>query len=54
MKPITVAATIPEQRERVYAFLDALANHESFTDPRSLFDCLPFRVPNPSACSPSG
>jgi hypothetical protein len=32
MKPVTVAVTIPEQRERVYAFLDVLGNHESFMD----------------------
>ena len=32
MKPVTVTVTVPEQRERVYAFLDVLANHESFTD----------------------
>ena len=32
MKPVTVTVTVPEQRQRVYAFLDVLANHESFTD----------------------
>ena len=32
MKPVTVTITVPQQRERVYTFLDVLANHESFTD----------------------
>ena len=32
MKPVTVTITVQQQRERVYAFLDVLANHESFTD----------------------
>jgi hypothetical protein len=32
MKPVTVTVTVPEPRERVYEFLDVLANHESFTD----------------------
>ena len=32
MKPVTVTITVPQQRERVYAFLDVLANHEPFTD----------------------
>jgi hypothetical protein len=32
MKPVTVSVTVPEPREDVYAFLDVLGNHESFTD----------------------
>lgn len=32
MKPVTVSVNVPNSREEVYAFLDVLANHESFTD----------------------
>jgi hypothetical protein len=32
MKPVTVSVDVPNEREEVYAFLDALANHEPFTD----------------------
>jgi uncharacterized protein YndB with AHSA1/START domain len=32
MKPITVSTTVDQPREEVFAFLDVLANHESFTD----------------------
>ena len=32
MKPVTVSVTVPNSRGDVYAFLDVLANHESFTD----------------------
>jgi hypothetical protein len=32
MKPVTVSTTINRPQEDVYAFLDVLANHESFTD----------------------
>jgi hypothetical protein len=32
MKPVTVSAEVPNEREEVYAFLDVLANHEPFTD----------------------
>jgi Polyketide cyclase / dehydrase and lipid transport len=32
MEPVTVSVEVPESREDVYAFLDRLANHESFTD----------------------
>jgi hypothetical protein len=32
MKPVAVSVRVPDSREDVYAFLDRLANHESFTD----------------------
>ena len=32
MDPVTVSVNVPDSREDVYAFLDRLANHESFTD----------------------
>jgi hypothetical protein len=32
MKPVTVSVDVPKGREDVYAFLDVLANHESFSD----------------------
>ena len=32
MRPVTVAITVPNDREEVYDFLDVLANHEPFTD----------------------
>lgn len=32
MQPVTVSVDVPDSREDVYAFLDRLANHESFTD----------------------
>ena len=32
MKPVSVSVRVPDSREDVYAFLDRLANHESFTD----------------------
>jgi hypothetical protein len=32
MKPVAVSTTIARPREEVFAFLDVLANHESFTD----------------------
>jgi Polyketide cyclase / dehydrase and lipid transport. len=32
VKPVTVSVSVPNSREEVYAFLDVLANHESFTD----------------------
>jgi hypothetical protein len=32
MKPVTVSAEVPNDREEVYAFLDVLANHEPFMD----------------------
>jgi Polyketide cyclase / dehydrase and lipid transport len=32
VKPVTVSVNVPNSREEVYAFLDVLANHESFTD----------------------
>lgn len=32
MEPVTVSVEVPDSREDVYAFLDRLANHESFTD----------------------
>jgi hypothetical protein len=31
-KPVTVSVDVPQDRERVYDFLDVMANHESFTD----------------------
>jgi len=31
-KPVTVSVEIPQDRERVFDFLDLIANHESFTD----------------------
>src|SRR3954452_722376 len=31
-KPVTVSVDVPQNRERVYDFLDVLANHEGFTD----------------------
>jgi hypothetical protein len=30
--PVTVSVDVPQPREDVYAFLDVMANHESFTD----------------------
>lgn len=32
MKPVTASVDVQTSREDVYAFLDVLANHESFTD----------------------
>jgi uncharacterized protein YndB with AHSA1/START domain len=32
MKPVTVSIAVPQPREEVWDFLDALANHEAFTD----------------------
>lgn len=32
MKPITVTVVVDRPREEVYAFLDVLSNHETFTD----------------------
>lgn len=32
MHPITVSIDVPQSRDRVYDFLDVLANHERFTD----------------------
>src|SRR5829696_7193257 len=32
MRPISVFIDVPHERERVYAFLDVMANHERFTD----------------------
>lgn len=32
MRPVSVSADLPAERERVYAFLDVIANHERFTD----------------------
>jgi hypothetical protein len=32
MEPVTVSVEVPESREDVHAFLDRLANHESFAD----------------------
>lgn len=32
MKPVSVSVTVPNRRDDVYAFLDVLANHESFMD----------------------
>jgi hypothetical protein len=32
VEPVTVSVEVPEGRDDVYAFLDRLANHESFTD----------------------
>jgi hypothetical protein len=31
-KPVTVTVDVPQDRERVYDFLDVMANHEPFTD----------------------
>src|SRR3954469_1741181 len=30
--PVTVSIDVPQARDEVYAFLDVMANHESFTD----------------------
>src|SRR3954467_13052801 len=30
--PVTVSVDVPQRRSEVYAFLDVMANHESFTD----------------------
>ena len=30
--PVTVTVDVPQPRDEVYAFLDVMANHESFTD----------------------
>jgi hypothetical protein len=32
MKPITVSVDVPQPRDHVFAFLDVMRNHESFTD----------------------
>jgi uncharacterized protein YndB with AHSA1/START domain len=32
LKPVTVSVEVPNPRQKVYEFLDVLANHESFTD----------------------
>lgn len=32
MKPVTVSVDVPQPRERVFAFLDVMRNHERFTD----------------------
>jgi hypothetical protein len=32
MRPICVSVDVPHVRERVYAFLDVMANHERFMD----------------------
>ena len=32
MRPVTVAVTVPNDREDVFRFLDVLPNHEPFTD----------------------
>ena len=32
MRPISVSVEVPDERSRVYAFLDVMANHERFTD----------------------
>jgi hypothetical protein len=31
-KPVTVTIDVPQERDRVYDFLDVMANHEPFTD----------------------
>ncbi len=31
-KPVTVSIDVPQDRERVFDFLDVMANHERFTD----------------------
>jgi hypothetical protein len=31
-KPVTVSVEVPQERARVFAFLDVMANHEPFTD----------------------
>src|SRR4051812_20848649 len=31
-KPVTVTVDVPQDRERVFDFLDVMANHEPFTD----------------------
>jgi hypothetical protein len=31
-KPVTVSIDVPQDRDRVYDFLDVLAHHEAFTD----------------------
>jgi uncharacterized protein YndB with AHSA1/START domain len=31
-KPVTVSIDVPQDRDRVYEFLDVMANHEPFTD----------------------
>ncbi len=31
-KPVTVSIDVPHDRDRVYAFLDVMANHEPFND----------------------
>ena len=31
-KPVTVSIEVPQDRERVYEFLDVMANHEPFND----------------------
>ena len=31
-KPVTVSVDVPQDRERVFAFLDVMANHEPFND----------------------
>jgi hypothetical protein len=32
VKPVTVSVDVPQSRERVWEFLEVLANHERFTD----------------------
>jgi hypothetical protein len=32
MKPLTVSVDVPQPRDRVFAFLDVMRNHESFND----------------------
>src|SRR3954452_6525313 len=32
LSPVTVSIDVPQRRSDVYAFLDVIANHESFTD----------------------
>src|SRR3954471_16123571 len=32
LAPVTVSIDVPQRRADVYAFLDVMANHESFTD----------------------
>jgi carbon monoxide dehydrogenase subunit G len=32
MKPVTVSVDVPQQPDRVFAFLDVMRNHERFTD----------------------
>jgi len=32
MRPVSVSVDVPQDRERVYAFLDVMTHHERFTD----------------------